>query len=86
MLLFRARADYLKLNWRRRRIVVGETTCGVFELGEEMLEHFLVECEGLESEIWGGECEAGFVFWGEGMKAYLEEAWAVRGKLQGGGI
>ena len=47
LLLFRGRSNTLKLNWRRR-FEGGDTHCELCTSGaEETLEHFMVQCSGL---------------------------------------
>ena len=88
-LLFRVRTNTLRLGWRAR-FWGGEVECGMCGEGEETLEHFLMECPGLE-EVRGrygvgsvdevmrfGERNLGDVW------SFLEEAWSLRGELVGG--
>ena len=46
-LMFRARSNSLKLNWRRR-FQGGDVGCEMCNDGEETLNHFMIECRGYE--------------------------------------
>lgn len=88
-LLFRARANSLKLGWRKR-FEDGDVICKCCNEGEETLEHFLIECAALEQirikhEMVGvGPAEI-LMFAGsrdaEEGKEYIEEMWKKREEI-----
>ena len=89
VLLFRARANCLKLSWRKR--FEGKSVeCEMCGEPEETLDYFISECKALE-EVWEQHCLQGvaveevLLLTGgssvNGMKRYLKELWSKRDYL-----
>ena len=86
VLLFKARSNCLKLNWRNR-FQGGDVSCRLCGAQLETLEHFILECPGLheirqEFEIFSVGIEAILGFENgidiENMKLYLKKIWMKR--------
>jgi len=82
-LMFRARSNVLRLNWRGR-FVGGLTECGMCGGENESLEHFLCECRCLRSiraefgvVTVGDAVGFGGLLFGHACR-YLERIWGVR--------
>ena len=92
-LLFRCRANVLKLNWRER-FVGGRTECDVCGAEVETLRHFLMNCPGLEevreecAGVSGWSMERVLMLAGEvgdrveDAVQYIEMLWRERGRLR----